>query len=511
MKQLAHNLIKHIDDLINRITMYRLLLWGLRILFGISWLFSSVDVLPFGPIRPLVSISILIAVCLGTNWVLSRAYKTVSNSESSNITALLLYFIFKPPETVREGAVLALAGLLAIASKYIFTRGKRHIFNPAAFGAAFLSITGLYYSRWWIGSGTMFILMLIFGLLVVRKIHRFPMVLSFISVALLLYIIRGDTHVLESVRLSLVSFPLIFFASLMLTEPITTPPRRYQQIVYGVFVGILVSSGVRIPGLTMTPELALLIGNVLVLLAFPRILQELKLESIEEIGRTIYEYRFKPLQPLVYLPGQYVELTLPLDKNDALGNRRSFTIASSPTEDDIRFGVKHNTAKSSAFKQHLLNLPEGSIVTANNLAGDFLLPHADTERLVFIAGGIGITPFRSHLKYLIDERKSRTITLFYAVSDPKQIVYKDILEEAKEFGLKVVYVLTPPAGEEVPKSWKGEVGVLTSDMIKKHVLDYDRRVYYISGPSGMVQANKKLLRDIGVARDQIRTDYFSGY
>ena len=139
------------------------------------------------------------------------------------------------------------------------------------------------------------------------------------------------------------------------------------------------------------------------------------------------------------------------------------------------------------------------------------MPHADTERLVFIAGGIGITPFRSHLKYLIDERKSRNITLFYAVSDAKQIVYKDILDEAKEYGLKVVYVLSPPAGEEPPKSWKGEVGFLTAEMIKKHVLDFDRRVYYISGPSGMVQANKTLLHDMGVARDQIRTDYFSGY
>lgn len=511
MKQYGIKLLNLVDTIINRLTMYRLLLWGLRALFGVSWLFSAVDVLPYGAIRPLVSISILIGVCLGTNWVMARAYKTVSNSESSNITALLLYFIFQPPRTVKEGIALGLAGFVAIASKYILVRGKRHIFNPAAFGAVFVGITGLLYSGWWIGSSTMFILMLIFGLLVVRKIHRFPMVLSFMGVALLLFIIRGDWQIYETIKLTLVSFPTIFFASLMLTEPITTPPRRYQQIAYGIFVGILFSAGVRLPGITMTPELALLIGNGLVALAFPRVLQELKLKSIETIGHTIYEYRFKPLQPLNYLPGQYVELTLPLQKSDALGNRRSFTIASSPTEDDIRFGVKHNPEHSSAFKRELLELPGGSVVTANNLAGDFLLPHSDTERLVFIAGGIGITPFRSQLQYLIDERKSRNITLFYAVSDPKHIVYKDVLERAKEYGLKVVYVLHVPKDQEPPKSWKGEVGLITPGMIKKHVLDYDRRVYYISGPNAMVQANKHLLLGMGVARDHIRTDYFSGY
>jgi ferredoxin-NADP reductase len=148
---------------------------------------------------------------------------------------------------------------------------------------------------------------------------------------------------------------------------------------------------------------------------------------------------------------------------------------------------------------------------ANNLAGDFVLPTDHRTKLVFIAGGIGITPFRSMLKYLVDNRLNRTITLFYCLSDPKQIVYKDILNEAKEYGLKVVYVLAPPPGQEVPKSWSGEVGFMTKDLITKHVLDYSKRNFYVSGPDAMVQANKKLLRSMDIPRDQIKTDYFAGY
>jgi uncharacterized membrane protein (DUF485 family) len=84
--------MKQIDNLLNRITMYKLLLWGLRALFAISWIFSIAGVLPYGAVRPLVSISILIGVSFVINFILAKLYKVAANSESTNITALLLYF-----------------------------------------------------------------------------------------------------------------------------------------------------------------------------------------------------------------------------------------------------------------------------------------------------------------------------------------------------------------------------------------------------------------------------------
>lgn len=502
--------MKEIERLLNRITMYKLILWGLRILFGISWLFSVLGILPYGAIRPLVSISILIGVCYAANYFFAKHYKVAANSESTNITALLLYFIFQPPKDVHDAILLAFAGFVAIVCKYKIVKNERHLVNPAAFGALAVGIVGLLHSRWWVGSDSMFIFVLVFGFLIVKKIHRFPMVSSFMATAVLLSVFRNNAGFALGFRDAFLSFPIVFFGTLMLTEPVTTPPRRYQQIGYGVLVGVLFSSGLRIGSVSMTPELALVIGNLAVYFVASRGRQPLKFEAIDEIGKSIYQYTFKPKVPLDYKPGQYIELTLPLEKTDFRGNRRTFTIASSPTENKIMFGIKQVPPVSS-FKAALFGTKHGAVITANNVAGDFLLPLNDRVRMVFIAGGIGITPFRSMLKYLTDVRQSRNITLFYAVSDPKQIVYKDVLNDAKEYGLKVVYVLTLPPGESAPASWKGEVGVINMEMIAKHVLDYRDRQFYISGPDGMVQANKRLLRAMNIPRNQIVTDYFAGY
>lgn len=507
-----NNVLKPIDNVLNRITMYKLLLWGLRILFAISWIFGLTGILPYGPIRPLVSISILLGVAFGANYLFAKFYRVAANGESTNITALLLYFIFQPPRTIQEGIALGLAAVIAIASKYVVTRHERHLFNPAALGAVVVGLSGLMYSRWWIGRDTMFIFVAILALLLVRKIHRFPMVIAFGASATLLAILRsgGDTSTFTLLRDSILSFPIIFLGGTMLTEPVTTPPRRYQQVAYGVLVGLLFSSGLHIGDRYMSPELALVLGNLVVFFVAGRKRQPLKLESTTEIGNTIHEYAFKPVTPLSYKAGQYLELTLPLKKTDFRGNRRTFTIASSPTEDHILFGIKQ-ADPGSAFKRALADKHEGAIVSANNVAGDFILPDDSKTKLVFIAGGIGITPFRSMLKYLIDSKQSRSITLFYCVSDPKQIVYKDILNEAKEYGLKVVYVLGIPKDQTPPASWKGEVGYLTKELLSKQVLDYDSRLFYISGPDAMVQANKKLLRSMGVKRTNVKTDYFAGY
>lgn len=490
--------------------MYKLLLWGLRTLWAISWLFSAVGVLPYGPIRPLVSISILVGTCLGANYLLARYYKVTANSESSNITALLLYFIFQPPKNVTEALGLALAGLVAMASKYVITKNERHIFNPAAFGAVVVGVTGILHSRWWIGRDSMFIFVLILALLLIRKIHRFPMFLTFVAIATWLAILRNDASLGLALRDTILSFPIVFFGAFMLSEPVTTPPRRFQQVAYAALVGVLFSSGIHLSGVTMTPELSLILGNLAVFALIKRSRQPLKLIGREEIGRTIWQYQFKSVLPLDFKPGQFMEVTLPLKKNDFRGNRRTFSIASSPTEDHVLFGIKQ-VETGSAFKKYLASLNKGDEVSGNSVAGDFLLPLDDRAKLVFIAGGIGITPFRSMLKYLTDTKQSRSITLFYAVSDPKQIVFKDIFKDAEEFGLKVVYVLTPPPGESAPASWKGEVGLIDQAMIAKHVLDYKKRQFYISGPDAMVRGNKKLLKEIGISRDQIKTDYFAGY
>jgi ferredoxin-NADP reductase len=204
-----------------------------------------------------------------------------------------------------------------------------------------------------------------------------------------------------------------------------------------------------------------------------------------------------------------MEWTLPGTKLDGRGNRRYFTIASSPTEDRLRLGVKFNP-NPSQYKQRMQSLKAGDKIIAGQLAGDFILPKDISKKLVFIAGGIGVTPFRSIIQYLMDQKDKRTIALFYANKTAEEIAYKDFFERAEtELGIELVYILTEV--DKLPEGLKGEVGRINEEILKKHVPDYKERVFYLSGPIGMVNGYKHLLLGLGVSPTQVVTDYFPGF
>jgi ferredoxin-NADP reductase len=199
-----------------------------------------------------------------------------------------------------------------------------------------------------------------------------------------------------------------------------------------------------------------------------------------------------------YVPGQYMEWTLPNYKSDDRGNRRYFTLASSPTEDNIRIGVKFNQPGSS-FKTAMLAMTDEPVV-AGQLAGDFTLPRNKKEKSVFIAGGIGITPFRSMIKYLVDKNEKRDIVLIYSNKNESEIVYKDVFNEAQsKLGIKVVYYSSDLQGH------------FNQDNMSAMVPDYKERIFYISGPHGLVAGTENLLSSMGVDKQKIKTDYFPGF
>src|SRR5947209_8310939 len=176
---------------------------------------------------------------------------------------------------------------------------------------------------------------------------------------------------------------------------------------------------------------------------------------------------FKPSHRLAFDPGQYMELTLAHQKPDSRGNRRFFTIASSPTEESLHLGVRFYS-ESSSFKRALYRIDSRTTIIAGQVAGDFTLPPDAGQKLVFMAGGVGITPFRSMLKYLLDEQQRRDIVLFYANRTADEIAYKDILSEAQtKLGIRVLCTLTNT--EALPRNWRGLVGRINEDMIQKVV------------------------------------------
>ena len=137
------------------------------------------------------------------------------------------------------------------------------------------------------------------------------------------------------------------------------------------------------------------------------------------------------------------------------------------------------------------------------------MPNNMSTPMVFIAGGVGIAPFRSMIQYIIDKKLSTNIVLFYSNRTPQDILYADIFEKAKQNGVKTVYILTD--AKSAPENWQGKVGYISEQMIKQEVPDYVGRIHYLSGPQMMVERFQDLLKGMGVPRNLIKTDFFPGY
>ncbi len=483
-----------IDRFLNSITMYRLVFYGLLVLVAYAVVLGFVGKLAYSGVELLESLAILLVVCGAVNWGFSKLLRAPINTESFMITALILFFVMLPAVMVPDAAVLALVGVLAMASKYLLAIKRKHIFNPVAIAAVILGALGIGNAFWWVATLWMLPPTLILGLLIVRKIRRFAMVLVFVAVSTLLLFVQGN-----SLEVIATSWPIIFFATIMLTEPLTTPPSRPLQAVYAVIIGVLFSLQFHIGALYSSPELALVIGNIFSYLVSSKQKLRLKLVSKKPLAVNMYEFTFMPTEQLRFTAGQFIEWTLPYWGGDIRGNRRFFTIASSPTEQEVRLGVKI-IPQGSSFKKILVDLQEGQELVAAGLGGEFTLPTNPKTKIVFIAGGIGVTPFVSMIRYLLATKQKRDITLFYACVNDFDFAYMDLFEQAKrELDLKFVPVVT------------SKDGFITPEMVKQNVSDYKARTFYLSGPDAMVRTYEKLLKRLGVSRWNIKKDYFPGF
>jgi ferredoxin-NADP reductase/Na+-translocating ferredoxin:NAD+ oxidoreductase RnfD subunit len=492
--------------------MYRLVLYVLAGLAIIAALFGSFHILPYDPLSLLFSIAVLVLVSWIANKVFADAFKTQTNIESTYITALILALIISPvaPHDLVGISFLVWAAIWATASKYIFALNKKHLFNPAAFAVALTALTINQSATWWIGGNLpMMAFVIVGGLLITRKIRRGDLVLAFF-VAAAISILAGTLgqNPLSTLEKAVLHAPLFFFAFVMLTEPLTTPPTRARRIAYGAFVGILFAPWVHLGPLYSTPELALLAGNILAYFLSPQSKHLLKLKKVESVGTGMYDFVFEKPQ-LTFQPGQYLEWTLGHDNVDSRGNRRYFTIASSPTESNLRLGVKFYE-KPSSFKKKMLTMTPGEEIMAGQLAGDFTLPRDKKKKLVFIAGGIGITPFRSMVKYLSDSGEKREVMLLYSNRTTAEIAYREVFDEAaRTIGLKTVYAVT--GAGEIPPEENGHKGHIDGALIRREIPDYRDRIFYISGTHAMVSAMETTLHNMGIPRGQIKTDFFPGF
>lgn len=225
----------------------------------------------------------------------------------------------------------------------------------------------------------------------------------------------------------------------------------------------------------------------------------------EPLGDAIEGFWWQPKPDFAHRPGQFVEIALPHENPDSRGIRREFTIASSPTESNLLIATRL-TRPGSTFKRALLALQPGQQVAITFTGGDFLLPDDPREPVLLLAGGIGITPFRAMLKWLVDSGERRDIILAWEAKSPGDFVFADVLKSVEQSGVKVIRLVS---GEST--TWVGQRGRLEPDLIARLIADTAHRQVYVSGPEPLVQSLHRTLPEIGVPVDQIHRDEFPGY
>lgn len=225
-------------------------------------------------------------------------------------------------------------------------------------------------------------------------------------------------------------------------------------------------------------------------------------DHVQQETDTIHTYWFQPEQPLRFTAGQFTELTLHHKNPDARGDRRWFTISSSPTDSlvSITTRTQHD---GSTFKDALHRLQSGDHVELAEAMGDFVLPKLVQTPLIFIAGGIGITPFHSIAAWLTATEETRDIRLLHAVRTEDDIIFGDTFSSA---GIEPTIVVSEPSA-----SWGGVRGRLTAELALGLEKPSDDTLIYLSGPEPMLEALKADLQKHGVDSRQIVTDFFPGY
>lgn len=228
-----------------------------------------------------------------------------------------------------------------------------------------------------------------------------------------------------------------------------------------------------------------------------------RLHHVDQLAKHVRTFWWEPDQPFNYTAGQFTELTLKHPHPDDRGIRRWFTISSSPTDELISITTKHAPENGSTFKEALFNLEPGAEVDVAEAMGDFVLPKLIQTPLIFVAGGIGITPMHSMLKWLGDTKEERPIKLLYAVATEEEILFQDTFEAANQHATIVV--------EKPTSAWGGERGRLNAEMVLGLEKPSDDTLIYLSGPEPLIEALTGSLQHHGIKKSQLVTDFFPGY
>ncbi|MDW5266783.1 MULTISPECIES: FAD-dependent oxidoreductase [Acidobacteriaceae] len=234
---------------------------------------------------------------------------------------------------------------------------------------------------------------------------------------------------------------------------------------------------------------------------------KIKLKRRSEVASGTMAFHFEKPDGFTFEPGQCGDFTLPNPpQNDAEGNKRSFSIAAAPYENELFIATR---MRDTAFKRSLKLIDLGTELDLEAPWGELTLHDDARIPAVFLTGGIGITPVRSIVLQAAHDKLAHPLFAFYSNRTPNDAAFLDELAAAQEANPNFTLIATMT--EVNNAQWSGETGYITEAMLKKHLPDLSRPIYYLTGPPEMVAAMQKLLKNAGVKEANIRAEEFSGY
>ncbi|MBO0861560.1 MAG: FAD-dependent oxidoreductase [Chloracidobacterium sp.] len=234
-----------------------------------------------------------------------------------------------------------------------------------------------------------------------------------------------------------------------------------------------------------------------------------RLKSRQEIAEGTMAFHFEKPPGFAFKAGQALAWTLidPPETDDE-GGMRNFSIASAPGEPELMIATR---MRDSAFKRVLKTMPLGTEVRIVGPFGSLTLHQNGARPAVFLAGGIGITPFRSMLWQATEQKLPHRLWLFYSNRRPEDAAFLEELQELEEENPNYNFIgtMTEMAGSN--RVWRGETGFINQEMLTKSIGDLAAPIYYVAGPPAMVAVMQEMLIGAGVDNDNVRAEEFAGY
>jgi len=237
--------------------------------------------------------------------------------------------------------------------------------------------------------------------------------------------------------------------------------------------------------------------------------QTAMLLSREEVAEGTMAFHFERPSGFSFSAGQFADVTLidPLE-TDAKGKTRTFSIASPPSANELVFTTR---MRNTAFKRSLKEMTVTAKVKIGSPGGSFTLRKNLAKPAIFLAGGIGITPFLSMAQQADRDGAPQEICMFYSNPRPEDAAFLDTLMALETTNPNFRLICTMTQMSKSKSEWKGETSLIDKKMLCRHLADLQGPIYYIAGPPAMVAALREALVSAGVEESEIRTDEFVGY